>query len=876
MSDPIHSTGFESSPDPSLPHNRSPENCRSSDVRIGRVQEPGSPAVRTPSPENREAVPGGVLTQQQLDELRALASRFVRTSAEADDIAQDAALASMSRSDPPTRPWFAGVLKNKAADYVRRDRSRRMREIARGPRDATPCPADLAELRELRERVRQELSALPEELRLPLLAHYVDGSSTQRIADQLRVTRDSVKKRLQRGRAELGRRLSRSLGEDGPRALMLLPLLRGRDRIGDVSASSKPAAPAVRRPHRLLGGALGIAAFGLVWLDSEGRPDLSPTSLAATPPEIESGRAETCSLAAHASRTPLTLGASLQESSAYPELTLVDAHGFPLAPTSVLWRDIPAPLGYLRQRCAGLPVDAPLSTIAQSLHSTDERGRLVGRAPSGAESLGGTWHVSDPTYSAIGVHRAGSGRMWLVAQPDWRIEGRIVGPTERGRAGIEIWSSTPVTLPNGEGTTLLWSPVGRSRPEGYFGPLRVPAAVGSTLEFRDGGTCKARLPLDLEPTDALHVRLAEHPDLGAGFQGQLIGHDGAPVAGAVLSWSQRRTKTGVDGFFSVKLRGSSPPSALLVQLQSGLELRLEPDPGGPGLPATILRLPELPGPSAAQVRDPFGRSVEGLLVLEIASPAARRSAGHGLEHPTPGPSRATTDSQGRFELSRRERGPADLALLDPATFRVELHEEVWADSNHEQLVWNPRETERGHELHLVGGNGAPLAGVRATLALTPDNSRSRTRDSVFGPHTTSDANGWVDLGSYGRRHVSIVLRVDEASTRAYRWIWPDELDGEAPTRIELDLQHRVRVRAPRAPGRASVEFIDAAGFRVPVHAELTGAQRWATTHELPDRSGELHFWVPERAVSCRLTLGDSALAERPVSFEDANLECVEF
>jgi RNA polymerase sigma factor (sigma-70 family) len=88
---------------------------------------------------------------------------------------------------------------------------------------ASPSPLDELSARELLTILDQELDALPEKYRAPLVLCYLEGLAQEEAARRLGLGAGAVKGRLERGRATLRRRLSqRGLGS-GAALLALLP-----------------------------------------------------------------------------------------------------------------------------------------------------------------------------------------------------------------------------------------------------------------------------------------------------------------------------------------------------------------------------------------------------------------------------------------------------------------------------------------------------------------------------------------------------------------------------------------------------------------------------------------------------------------------------
>ena len=130
----------------------------------------------------------------------------------AHDVVQEAfvcAYCDLAKLRDPARfgGWLRGIVRYTAHRALReREHVRSLDEaLLRGaePFDHTPPPGELAEEAERREVVRRALERLGSKSREVVSLYYIDGLSYADIAAFLNVTRETVKGRLQRGRAQL-------------------------------------------------------------------------------------------------------------------------------------------------------------------------------------------------------------------------------------------------------------------------------------------------------------------------------------------------------------------------------------------------------------------------------------------------------------------------------------------------------------------------------------------------------------------------------------------------------------------------------------------------------------------------------------------------
>ena len=168
-----------------------------------------------------------------------VAYRFVGSHHEAEDLTQDIFLKvfrSLCTFDRRAnfQTWLISVSRNLCIDHYRNKR-REHEAIDHGidPSDLAPIAsgASAYALLEGQDRVsllREGLQALSPTLRTALLLRDLREMSYQEVADQLGVAEGTVKSRINRGRAELGRHLRR--------------IRERQDRVGGTGAAGAPAA----------------------------------------------------------------------------------------------------------------------------------------------------------------------------------------------------------------------------------------------------------------------------------------------------------------------------------------------------------------------------------------------------------------------------------------------------------------------------------------------------------------------------------------------------------------------------------------------------------------------------------------------------------
>ena len=156
-----------------------------------------------------------------------LAFRYTKNWEDAEEVAQDVLMKVYRkiddfRGDAALSSWIYRITFNTAMSRLRTGRLSRAAEQRRqdvtsaeeGPR-AQPEPADWSSLaddqvlrREMRERLLEALTHLPQVYRVPVLLRDVQGLSTEEASAVLRVKPQTLKSRLHRGRLILRQHLA--------------------------------------------------------------------------------------------------------------------------------------------------------------------------------------------------------------------------------------------------------------------------------------------------------------------------------------------------------------------------------------------------------------------------------------------------------------------------------------------------------------------------------------------------------------------------------------------------------------------------------------------------------------------------------------------
>ena len=160
------------------------------------------------------------IVQQHWRKVFNIAYRFVGRHDEAEDLTQDIflkifkALRTFDRR-ANFQTWLISISRNLCIDHyrsVRKERETMARDV--DPSGLTPVspgrgPYGQLELSALRDQIRTALAALPPALREAVVLRDLQEFSYQEIADRLRLPEGTVKSRINRGRLELAKQLTR-------------------------------------------------------------------------------------------------------------------------------------------------------------------------------------------------------------------------------------------------------------------------------------------------------------------------------------------------------------------------------------------------------------------------------------------------------------------------------------------------------------------------------------------------------------------------------------------------------------------------------------------------------------------------------------------
>jgi RNA polymerase sigma factor (sigma-70 family) len=539
--------------------------------------------------------------------------------------------------------WLHAVAR-RVALKARSARVRRLRLTpVRGPQPlavlaADPRPDPLAEMsaRELVAVVDEEVRRLPEVYRLPVILCCLEGRSLEEAARQLGWTPNSVKGRLQRGRARLHARLVRrgltlsaalaavELSRAPVPAALLAPLLaaavRGAPAAADVSAEAVALAGEVARglalvKPRVVACLLAACLLAVGFLLYKAAPALSTSPPQARAPSPSGSKA-----------TPLA-AALVKDQPAAPEdpSAPIQVRGRVLGPGGKPFAGARLYVGYAGHR---LGAGTPFRQTAYPLRATS--GADGGFQFAFAEAELDARRLDDSRPAVVAV-ADGYGLDWAeIAQPgrgaalslrlveDLAVDGRILDQKRRPIVGATVFVRD-VSSPSAEAMTRLlqgdardWAP---PRCRGLLPGQPPSVTTGADGRFRLTGLGRDRLvTLTVEGPALEHTLLSvvtRPPAVlpssgniqGAAFeyvtpaarpiQGMVRDKaTGKPVAGVRMSveWTRSTTRTDEEGRY--ELPGCP-------RLES-YPIRAVPDSGQPYF-AAAAKVPDRAGPDPLTV-----------------------------------------------------------------------------------------------------------------------------------------------------------------------------------------------------------------------------------------------------------------------------------
>ncbi|QDV07929.1 ECF RNA polymerase sigma factor SigW [Planctomycetes bacterium Poly30] len=834
--------------------------------------------------------------------LRRLAGSLVADAASADDLVQEAVLAALS-DGPAVREnpggWLRATVKNLARQRVRSRANAAARERAIATYEASASTAESVIAAERQRALLEAIMELADPYRDAVLARHLRGLSPSAISEETGAPVPTVKKRIERGLAQLKVRLGARYGEGGAWALALLPLCRPEVRaVMAKSAVSGAAGAAVKSGSKLGGGALFVGAAatilmalaGTAWYLDQHEDAVEPSSLSGAElepstvtPELLLGTptsgfvttrvapAETKDAGAHGESSALAQSGQVAVQVASDDtVTLLGLDGEPIRSAEVRWSRVED----------SRPEE--LVTESQEHGWTDDEGHLSFTRRYRGGLSEGEWTIDARPFAPIGVRQPVQDSCDYLMAPAVRLAGRVVDSNGDAVAGAQVrYVSEPaLCLRLTEAIRHAgFRTEGRSVTAGSDGSFDlgfVPADALAMVNAYSGRAHSARVetPVSSDLGVVLVVRREKSVQEGI-LRGRVEHVDGTACARATVRFKYHEAEADDDGRFEVGIPdiGADESPRITTQDESGRFGAVE----GARLRSV---LEEVGAEVRIEVPDAMG-AVQGTLLHPDGSPA--RLISMALFDGTPkGSSSATleriesslggrTDREGRFELIFLRDRPYTLRFysFEPLMVHDVVVDPAEADPWTITLPVEPN--VRSAEGVVVDRRGEPVAGARAAISIVLDAGGFATgRPDVVGLSMTTDAEGHFFFPSLPAQGVEVAVTTDEmSSNHAASYSIASFEPGEAK-RIEVDPLCEVILSV-------ADEAVTAIGARDGGGKDLTLLSRVAnhsTYSENLRREAGSEFpllFVPQSTVELILRAGYRELRTEPVRLERGKL-----
>ena len=131
--------------------------------------------------------------------VHAACRRVLGDSPDAEDVAQECFEALATAGSKPgshVGAWLHRVATHRSVSHVRREVRRKRRERDHPPR---PAQGTSLEWKDIYNHVDEAINELPDKLRVPLIAHYLEGRSKKSVGRALGLTRQAASYRIEKG-----------------------------------------------------------------------------------------------------------------------------------------------------------------------------------------------------------------------------------------------------------------------------------------------------------------------------------------------------------------------------------------------------------------------------------------------------------------------------------------------------------------------------------------------------------------------------------------------------------------------------------------------------------------------------------------------------
>lgn len=487
--------------------------------------------------------PDGEVLAEHTERMRRLARGLLADYDRAEDVAQEAALLTLTGRVKPRTTLAAclgGVVRNLSWKLRRSERRRGAHEMraARGP--SVPSTADLLERLDEQRRVLDTVRTLAEPYRSTILMRYIDGLPPRQIAARTETPVETVKSRIKRGLAQLRERMDEQHGGRRKAWLPVLFPIAGWDHL--LTASTATAAttggimaqtasnklPATIILLLLGSAALWFATDGFGTMSDPGDADGSATTASTEDPLAAGG-----TLTGREDGTP---GETPAPSDATPETPGADDN----ATADPAETDTPATTRH--------PVRAP-STLPPVRHSPfAPPPRKNPLKPSGSPGGGGSW--GGPTGHWT--------RFRLAAPPIGTARLKVTVTDESGRPveDAKVYIGPKDVLGKAAVSYGSLRELGRTDRSGVFkhneltpGEVTVCANIGALLTGRFGLDTRPATLVTLRNGSSVEAKIQlplSGTDLG-GLEGRITDPHGRPISAVTVSFGNNVVYSKRDG-----------------------------------------------------------------------------------------------------------------------------------------------------------------------------------------------------------------------------------------------------------------------------------------------------------------------------------------
>lgn len=475
--------------------------------------------------------------------IRSVAQKLLLDDHAVDDVVQQTLLAALEkppRRDGPLRPWLATVARNLARMRRRTDgRAARREERAARP-EAMAATSEIAERLDMQRRLVEAVSSLDEPYRDVVVLRFFDELPPREIAARLDIPVETVRTRTRRALEQLRERLDRRPGGRDAWRLALLPLalppLRTEVAIGAAVGSTTAAIVGVIGMKSIVAIAGSLLAAALIlWNQMDGsvaddsvRAEMTASKRTSNDPEAGA------------------LGAGVSGSA---EAGKAQAEK---APRDFTFRGEVVDV-------AGEPVRG--AKISGAVRGT--QGRIV-EFTSGADGefeLGG---VAGDRTLALRVAQDGFVPMsaylpaWqevatrIVLRRGSELRLQVVSPSGAPVAGAKFESTASQSEPASDSLNwAYWSDnqTGSSDKGGTIALGRLPRCeIKIKIEHPDFAAYEHEFGAEETATGLIRIKLR----IGGTVLGRVLGPDGEPIAGAVVTADACTAKSNAAGAFQLQ------------------------------------------------------------------------------------------------------------------------------------------------------------------------------------------------------------------------------------------------------------------------------------------------------------------------------------